>query len=87
MKTATTINMHLQSAEWVADYIIRLNFADGTEQVVDFAAPFARLRGYYAQYREPEAFKQFQVDEGNLIWGENWDVIFPVHKLYSNTLH
>lgn len=86
MKTATKTNIQLLSAECIIDFIIRLTFADGTEQIVDFRAPFARLRGYYARYREPEAFQRFQVDEGNLVWGENWDVIFPVHKLYDNTL-
>lgn len=86
MKTATKTDIRLQSAEWVIDYIVRLNFADGSEQVVDFTAPFARLRGYYARYREPEAFRKFQVYEGNLVWGENRDVIFPVHRLYKNSL-
>ena len=86
MKTAPEIDIRLQSAEWVIDYTLRLTFADGIEQVVDFTGPFSRLRGYYARYREIEEFKNFKVDEGNLVWGENWDVIFPIHKLYENSL-
>lgn len=86
MKTAIKTNIQLQFVEWVIGYTIRLIFADGVEQVVDFMAPFARLHGFYARYCEPDAFKSFQVDEEDLVWGENWDVIFPVHKLYENSL-
>lgn len=78
--------IQVERAEYLDGYRLRLWFDDGSIQDVDFAGPFGRLKGYYARYRQPEYFRQFRVDEGNVVWGQDWDVIFPVWKLYTNSL-
>lgn len=80
------LSLAVTKAEYVEGYTIRVSFNDGTEQVIDFTRPFKRLKGYYAQYREPEAFQSFTIDMGNLVWGENWDVEFPIWSLYTGSV-
>jgi hypothetical protein len=34
-------------------------------------------------YHEPENFKQFTIEHGNVVWGKNWDMIFSIDDLYN----
>ena len=34
-------------------------------------------------YIEPKNFKKFTIEQGNVVWGKNWDMIFPIEDLYS----
>ena len=70
-------------ADFLGDYRINVHFSDGTQRVVNFADAFSRLQGYYAQYRQPELFQTFTIASGNLVWGEDWDVIYPTWDLYE----
>lgn len=27
-------------------------------------------------------FRTFKIVEGNIVWGDDWDLIFPMEKLY-----
>jgi Protein of unknown function (DUF2442) len=69
---------------YLKDYQIRVKFSDQTERDIDFEKPFNQLKGYYANYREPALFQTFTIEMGNLVWGKNWDVIFPVWDLYTD---
>lgn len=70
------------------NYTVRVLFNDGTAQVVDFG-PFLLERPHpqYNKYLEIDKFKTFSVDMGNLVWGENWDLIFPVEQLYKGQIN
>lgn len=85
MRTKKVSNIRVVQAEFVSGYTLRIHFDDGTVRDVDFTAPFSRLRGYYAQYREPEKFQDFRIENDTVAWGENWDVIYPVWNLYTNS--
>ena len=28
-------------------------------------------------------FKKFSLDDGNIVWGEDWDLVFPVEQLHA----
>lgn len=28
-------------------------------------------------------FKKFKIEKGNIVWGEDWDLIFPIEQLYN----
>ena len=66
---------------------MRVSFNDGTEQVVDFS-PYLIQRPHpqYDKYRDIELFKTFSVEMGNIVWGENWDLIFPVEQLHQGRI-
>ena len=72
--------------DFLGDYLINIHFSDGTQRVVDFARAFSQLKGYYAQYQQPHLFQNFAIDGGNLVWGEDWDVIYPTGDLYTGKI-
>jgi hypothetical protein len=70
-------------AVYEEDYKVRVLFNDGTSQTVDFG-PFLIEHPHpqYNKYRNLELFKGFSIEMGNLVWGANWDLIFPVEQLH-----
>ena len=36
----------------------------------------------YNRYIEPKNFKKFTIEHGNVVWGKNWDMIFPIEQLH-----
>src|SRR5580693_5348697 len=82
MKTGITVI----KAKYLHDYVVRVAFNDGKVNDIDFADPFAELRGYYARFRKHAAFKRFKIEDGNLTWGPDAAVIFPVDQLYRGKI-
>lgn len=70
-------------AEYVEDLKLRIFFNDGTAQVVDFK-PFILNHPHpqYNRYIEPRYFKRYTIKHGNVVWGKNWDMIFPIEQLH-----
>ena len=77
---------------WVVDieeatpadgFCLCLRFSDGVARVVDFE-PFlsASLNPMIQRFLDPERFRQFTVQNGNLMWGD-YDLCFPVADLYD----
>lgn len=71
------------SAEYVADYKLRLRFSDGNERLVDFGS-FLRdsLNPMIRTYLDLEKFKRFTVEYGDLQWND-YDLCFPIADLYE----
>lgn len=75
------------AAQYALDYKVRIMFSDGTWKSVDFEPfLFAFDRGYYDKYRKLPVFKNFKIDDGNIVWGKNWDLIFPVAQLHKGKI-
>jgi hypothetical protein len=36
------------------------------------------------KYLDITLFKKFKVDSGNIVWGNNWEMIFKIEDLYEN---
>jgi hypothetical protein len=73
---------HVMSAEYVADYVIRLKFRDGTAGEIDLSA---ELTGPMLEpLRKTETFRQFRVDPEfhTLIWPNGADL--APEFLYQN---
>ncbi len=65
---------------------MRVNFDDGTVQLVDFRAFLSRSRHPAIRaYLDPRRFSTYRVEYGDLIWGD-YDLCFPIIDLYRNTL-
>jgi hypothetical protein len=60
-----------------------LSFDNGQQRIVNFLPLFSKLSGVYLKYSLPENFKKFITKNGNIYWGKNEDIIFPVHQLYT----
>jgi len=72
-------------ANYLNNFLIELVFADGKINKVDFES-FVNNYPAYPEYKKIENFKKFKLVEGNIVWGENWDMIFPLLDLYNNDL-
>lgn len=73
----------VQSAIYLKDFEILLYFTNGEQRIVNFFSLFAQLSGAFAKFATAANFKKFIVRNGNIYWGKNEDVIFPVANLYT----
>jgi len=48
--------------------------------VGDFIRQFPHPQ--YNKYLDERKFRQFKIEDGNIVWGKNWDLIFPIEQLY-----
>ena len=66
-------------AEGTDDLTIRVTFSDYKEQEINIG-DFIRRHPHpqYNKYLEPKNFKKFYIENGNVVWGKNWDLIFPL---------
>ena len=81
-----TTRLYIVRAEYAGDVSLHIFFSDGTSQTVDFK-PFilAHPHPQYNRYIEPKNFKKFTIEHGNVAWGKNWDMIFPIEALLHRT--
>ena len=79
--------LHITNAEYIEELTLKLLFSDGTSQTVDFK-PFilAHPHPQYNRYIEPKNFKKFTIEHGNVVWGKNWDMIFPIEQLHKGLI-
>ncbi|MCL2435770.1 MAG: DUF2442 domain-containing protein [Lentimicrobiaceae bacterium] len=83
METAITV----KKANYLKGYTIKLLFSDNTSQNVDFSDFFStHSHPQYNKYKNIEKFKDFNIEDGNVVWGKNWDLIFPIHQLYQGKI-
>lgn len=40
----------------------------------------------YNKYLDEAEFEKFTIDDGNIVWGEDWDLIFPLEQLHSGVI-
>ncbi len=74
------------SALYVHDFMITITFSDEPgckiAKLVDFLPLFHKyVKGDNLKYFAPVNFKKFIIKNGNIYWGKNEDVIFPVSLL------
>ena len=71
-----TAETHIVSVRPLGDHVVEASFADGRRVTVDLG-PFFRANADHEAFRsylDPEAFAGVEVDGGDLVWGEDWDV-------------
>lgn len=75
-------------ANYKGNLQVEVVFNDAHKSVIDFSAFFeTHSHPQYNKYRKPEQFKKFKIENGNLVWGKDWDMIFPVWDLYKGAVH
>jgi hypothetical protein len=67
---------------------VEIVFNDRNRVTIDFSSFFeTHSHPQYNKYKKPEQFKKFKIENGNLVWGKDWDMIFPVWSLYNGTIN
>ena len=79
--------LFITKAENMGNLTVSLTFSDNTVRTVDIGG-FIRRHPHpqYNKYLDPRKFSRFTIDNGNIVWGKNSDMIFPVEHLYAGTL-
>lgn len=74
-------------AEYAGDLSVKIVFNDNTSNIVDIGT-FIKKHPHpqYNKYLEEKNFKKFKIDLGNIVWGNNWDLIFPIEQLYNGKI-
>lgn len=79
--------MYVKEAKDIGNLTICITFSDNTTRNVNIG-DFIRRHPHpqYNKYLEPGKFKKFSIENGNVVWGKNWDLIFPIEQLHSGVL-
>lgn len=66
---------------------VTLTFSDDTIRNVDIG-DFIRRHPHpqYNKYLDPKKFRKFTIENGNVVWGKNWDLMFPIEQLYTGVI-
>ena len=80
------IMMDGELAENAGNLSVCLTFSDNTVQTVDIGEFIRRHPPQYNKYLDPRKFSRFAIENGNIVWGKNWDLIFPVEKLHAGAV-
>lgn len=79
--------LFITKAENRGDLTVSLTFSDNTVRTVDIGDYIRRHpHPQYNKYLDPRKFSRFTIENGNIVWGKNWDLIFPVEHLYAGRL-
>jgi hypothetical protein len=82
-----TPTVQITGARYLSDYKILINFSDQTSQTVDFENFLTQNpHPQHDKYKKFTHFKKFKVEHGNIVWGSDWDLIFPVEQLYKGEI-
>lgn len=76
------MNLTITAAKYIAPLSVELTFSNGTIQIVDVGS-FIKKNPHpqYNSYLDEKKFKKFKFEMGNIVWGKNWDLIFPITTL------
>ncbi|KQS31352.1 DUF2442 domain-containing protein [Dyadobacter sp. Leaf189] len=82
-----TLTLTVTGADYLSDYRLLVKFSDNTEKVIDFE-DFLTYNSHpqFDKYKDLKHFRKFKIERGNVVWGKDWDLIFPVEQLYSGKL-
>lgn len=80
-------NLHIVKARDLGNLQVLVFFSDNKEQTIDIG-DFIRRHPHpqYNKYLNPKNFKKFAIENGNIVWGKNWDLIFPIEQLYEGKI-
>jgi len=80
-------NLYIVKAENAGNLTVSLTFSDNTTQNVDIG-DFIRRHPHpqYNKYLDPRKFSRFTIEHGNVVWGKNWDLIFPIDQIHTGKI-
>ena len=80
-------HLYITHATDAGNLTVCLHFNDDTVQTVDIG-DFIRRHPHpqYNKYLKPSLFRRFTIENGNIVWGKNWDLIFPIEQLHEGVI-
>lgn len=80
--------LRIKEAAYAGNLKVMLTFNDGVVTLVDFGTWIKQNpHPQYNRYLDEKKFKKFYLDDmGNIAWGKNRDLYFPIDQLYEGIL-
>ena len=79
--------LYIVGATNAGNLSVNVQFSDNTSQIIDIGEYIRRHpHPQYNKYLDEKKFRQFKIENGNIVWGKNWDLIFPVEQLHMGTI-
>lgn len=76
------------AATYLGGYKLEVVFDDSSKKTIDLEGFFKNhSHPQYNKYKKEENFRKFKIENGNIVWGKNWDMIFPVWDLYKGRIN
>ena len=78
----------VKKVNYIDNFLLEIIFNDNKKNVVDFGV-FLETHNHpqFNKYKKINNFKKFKIENGNVVWGKDWDMIFPVFDLYNGVLN
>lgn len=71
----------------VGNLTMQMTFNDDTTQRVNIGDFILRHpHPQYNKYLDEREFLRYTLDDGNIVWGEDWDLIFPIEQLHAGVI-
>lgn len=83
MKTIKIID-----AKYFGNGIVEITFNDKHFEYIN-VSKFIKDNPHpqYNKYLDEKKAKQFKLENGNIVWGKNWDLVFAINDIYSGKLN
>lgn len=80
--------LKIDKALYEGDLKVKLFFNDSVTRIIDFGSWIrSNPHPQYNRYLNENAFKKFYIDEmGNIAWGKNRDLYFPIEDLHDGLI-
>ena len=76
------------AANYLNGLSLEIVFNDNKKKQDDFSGFLAtHSHPQYNKYKKVENFRKFKIENGNVVWGKDWDMIFPVYDLYRGKIN
>lgn len=79
--------INVTSARHLGEHKLEVTFDNEKKKIIDFST-FLETHSHpqFNKYKKEANFKKFKIENGNIVWGKDWDMIFPVYDLYTGKL-
>lgn len=77
----------ITEARPVGKLTLEMRFNDNTVQRINFGDFISsHPHPQYDKYLNEQEFLKYTLDDGNVVWGEDWDLIFPIEQLHAGAI-
>ena len=83
MKTIKIID-----AKYLGNFKVQIIFNDKTQNFINIG-DFIKNNPHpqYNKYLDEKNAKKFKIENNNVVWGKNWDLVFPIDDIYLGKLN
>lgn len=79
--------IEILKANYVPLLKVEVFFSDNSSKIIDIGS-FIKKNPHpqYNKYLDEKLFQTFTIEDGNIVWGQDWDLIFPLEQLHEGSL-